>query len=218
MRTGTTTHAGHIRCPAPIDGVDEVRVSTVVYAPREEVFEFLMDLRGYPRYTKYLKSVTREGDGGPGTRYTMKFGWWRLTYRAVSEVTDVAELDRIDWRVVKDIDARGHWQLSDASEAASSDATGDAPSDREGAPHDREDSPSDREDAVRVVLHIEYEPDSASAGAIDLPAFISLDRVIDRAVPLIQDEAERVLRRIVADLEGEPRDVELQIHEGPDAI
>jgi len=184
--------------------VDEVRVSTVVYAPRAEVFEFLMDLRGYPTYTKYLKSVTREGDGGPGTRYTMKFGWWRLTYRAVSEVTDVAEPDRIDWRVVKDIDARGHWRLSDASAEVSPDTAGD--------------SQLDREDAVRVVLQIEYDPDSASAGAIDLPAFISLDRVIDRVVPLIQDEAERVLRRIVADLEGEPREVELRIHEGPDAI
>jgi len=176
--------------------VDEVRVSTVVYAPREEVFSFVTDLRGYPKYTKYLRDVEREGDGGPGTRYTMVFGWWRITYRAISEVVAVDEPTGLDWRVVKDVDARGHWRLSDATEA----------------------SPAEREDATRIELRIEYEPDSASAGAIDLPSLVSLDTVIDRVVPLIYDEAERVLRRIVADLEGEPREVTLTVHDRPESI
>lgn len=196
MRTDTTGHTGPISVPAIGPFVDEVRVSTVVYAPREEVFAFLMDLRTYPKYSKHLRDVEREGDGGPGTRYTMTFGWWKVTYRAVSEVVAVDEPTSIDWRVVKDIDAEGYWQLTDAPE----------------------ECPPDREHATRVELLIEYDPDSASAGAIDLPALVPLETVIDRAVGLIAQEAERVLERIVADLEGSERAVELVVHDSPDSI
>jgi hypothetical protein len=37
-------------------------------------------------------------------------------------------------------------------------------------------------------------------------------------IPLIEDEAERVVSRIVADLEGERREVELTIHDAPDTV
>jgi uncharacterized membrane protein len=182
--------------------VDEVRLSTVVYAPREEVFAFLTYLVGYLAYSKHLKDVHRDCDGGPGTVYTMTFGWWKMTYRAQSEVVAIEEPDRIEWRVVKDLDARGHWQLRDVDEEADPSAA----------------VPADREHATQIELYIEFDPDSASVGAIDVPSFVSLSWAIDRVVPLIVDEAERVLRRIVADLEGEPRDVELTVHDEPASI
>ncbi len=31
-----------------------------------------------------------DGDGASGTRYALHFSWWKLTYTAHSEVTDVA--------------------------------------------------------------------------------------------------------------------------------
>ena len=56
--------------------VDELVVSTEVYAAPEEVYEFLLDFPRYGRYSEYLREVrTLAGDGGPGTRYELVFAW-----------------------------------------------------------------------------------------------------------------------------------------------
>ena len=62
-----------------------------------------------------------------------------------------------------------------------------------------------------MTLVVEYAPDSADEGLLDLPRFVSLGWVVDRVTPKVRAEAERVVRRIVADLEGERREVEVEI-------
>ncbi|MDS0277263.1 SRPBCC family protein [Halomicroarcula sp. S1AR25-4] len=174
--------------------MDEVEVSTVVYAPPEEMYEFLLDFPGYARYSEYIDRVTQDGDGTPGTNYDLVFSWWKLTYTARSEVTGVDEPERIDWRIVKDIDADGYWYVEEVS------------------------APDGVDVASRVVLHIEFDPDSASSNAVDLPRLVSLDWVIEKVKPLIHKEATRIVERVVADIEGERRDVDLAIQTGPDSV
>jgi uncharacterized membrane protein len=176
--------------------VDTVEVSTVVYLPTAEIYEFLVDFPRYAKYSKYLDEVRRDGDGTPGTNYDLVFAWWKLSYTARSEVTDLDPPSRIDWQLVKDIDARGHWRIEPEPESA----------------------PEGESDASRVVLRIEFAPESADSGAVDLPAFVSIDWVISKVKPKIKAEAERIVERIVADLEGQRRDVELEIHESPDSV
>jgi len=176
--------------------VDEVEVSTVVHLPPAEVYEFLLDFPRYANYSEYLTDVRSDGDGSPGTRYALRFAWWKLSYTARSKVVDVDPPNQIDWRLVKDIDARGYWRVKDAPERA----------------------PEGVEAASQVTLRVEFNPDSASSGAIDLPRFVSLSWVIEKVKPKIQSEAERVVERIVTDLEGERRDVELTIHTTPDSV
>lgn len=176
--------------------MDEVEVSTVVHLPPPEIYEFLVDFPRYADYSEYLREVRRSGDGSVGTRYALRFAWWKLTYTAHSEVVDTDPPTRIDWRIVKDIDARGHWRVTEVPEEA----------------------PPDAETACRVALRIEFDTDSASSDAIDLPRLVSLSWVIEKVIPLIQDEAERIVERIVADLEGEPRPVELTVHTTPDSV
>ena len=176
--------------------MDTVEVSTVVYLPPEEIYEFLVDFPRYAKYSKYLEAVNRDGDGGAGTNYDLVFAWWKLSYTARSEVTDLDPPTRIDWRLVKDIDARGHWRVEPEPEAA----------------------PEDEDHASRVVLRIEFAPDSADSGAVDLPSFVSLDWVISKVKPKITAEAERVVERMVADLEGQRREVTLDVHEAPDSV
>jgi uncharacterized membrane protein len=171
--------------------VESVNVSTVVYLPPEEVYEFLLDFPRYARYSEYLQEVTADGDGGPGTRYDLTFGWWKLTYTAHSEVTGVDPPERIDWRLVEDIDAEGYWEIEPEPDTA----------------------PPDAETACRVRLVVAFDPDSADAGVVELPAFVSLDWLIDKVRPKIRAEAKQVVERIVADLEGERREVELTVHE-----
>jgi len=89
--------------------VDRVEVSTVVYLPPEEVYEFLVDFPGYADYSKYLERVKSDGDGSPGTRYALRFSWWKVTYTAHTRVTDADPPNRIDWEVIKDMNAHGHW-------------------------------------------------------------------------------------------------------------
>jgi hypothetical protein len=173
--------------------VDRLEVSTVVYCSKAEVYEFLLDFPRYTRLSKHLREVSQNGDGSPGTEYDLTFAWWKLSYTAHSRVIDVDPPNRIDWELTKDLDAHGSWLLEDEPD-------------------------TDREVATRVRLHVEFDPHSAKPDAIDLPRFVSLSWVIGKVKPLIQQEAERVVRRLVTDLEGESRAVDLEIHTTPDSV
>lgn len=168
--------------------MDAVEIRTTVHLPPEEVHAFLVDFPGYADYSEHLEAVRQHGDGGPGTEYELVFSWWKLRYTARSRVTAVDAPERIDWRVVKDVDAAGHWAVREVPEAA----------------------PPDAETASRVRFRVEYHPDSADPD-VNLPNLASLDWLVERVRPKVEAEARRVVERIVADLEGEPRDVDLEI-------
>jgi uncharacterized membrane protein len=173
--------------------VDHVDVSTVVYLPPPDVYAFLLDFPRYAKYSKHLRDVSAAGDGGPGTEYALRFAWWKLTYTVRSEVTAIDPPERIEWRVTRDVDAAGYWQVD--------------PLDGQRLP----EAPPDAEAACRVRLRVRFRPDSVDAGAIDLPRFVSMDWLVERVVPIIEREAQRVVERIVADLEGRERPVELTV-------
>lgn len=61
-----------------------------------------------------------------------------------------------------------------------------------------------------VTLVVTYDPGSAR-GALDLPPLVSLDWVVERVVDLVVEEGERVVERVVEDLEGERRPVDLEV-------
>ena len=174
--------------------MDSVEVSTVVYLPPREVYEFVVDFPRYANYSKYLTRVERHGDGSPGTTYDLHFAWWKLTYTARSRVTDTDPPTRIDWRIIKDIRAHGYWQIEDI------------------------EPPEGPEHASRVRLRIEFDADSANPSGLDLPTLVSLSWVVEKVKPLIEREAERVVERIVADIEGESRPVDLTVHTTPDSV
>lgn len=162
--------------------MDRVEVATTVYLPPEEVHAFLLDFPRYAEYSEHLTAVRQYGDGTPGTEYELDFAWWKLSYTARSRVTGVDNPERIDWRVVKDIEAVGRWDVARLDD-----------------------------EATRVALVVEYAPDSADDTGFDLPRFVSLDWVVEKVKPKVKAEAERVVRRIVADLEGEQREVDVEI-------
>ncbi|MFB6297920.1 MAG: type II toxin-antitoxin system RatA family toxin [Salinirussus sp.] len=176
--------------------MDSIEVSTVVYVRPEEIYEFLLDFPRYAEYSKHLREVRRAGEGGSGTNYHITFAWWRLSYTAVSEVTEVDPPTRIDWRLVEDIEARGYWLVEPEPESA----------------------PEGEDHASRVRLFVEFAPESADERLLDLPRFVSLDWLIDRVKPKVKREAERIVQRIVADLEGQSRQVALTIHTAPDSV
>ncbi|WP_331232584.1 type II toxin-antitoxin system RatA family toxin [Natronorarus salvus] len=175
--------------------MDEVEVSTVIRLPPEEVYEFIVDFPRYARYSKHLTDVRQHGDGTPGTRYDLRFAWWKLSYTAHSEVTETEPPHRLDWKLVKDLNAHGYWAIEPAPEEAPADG-----------------------EASRLSLRVDFDPETANSDTLGLPRFVSMGWVIDKAKPLIVEEAQRVVERIVADLEGERRDVELTIHRTPDSI
>lgn len=174
--------------------MDAVELTTLVYAPRDEVFEFLRNFPGYARYSKYLESVRGFGDGDEGTEYELRFAWWKLSYTARSRVTTIDPPERIHWELIKDIDARGYWLVEDA------------------------EPPENEPVASQVTFRAEFAPESANTDAISLPSLVSWSWVIEKAKPKIQSEAERVVRRAVADIEGQRRDIDLEITTRPDAV
>lgn len=179
--------------------MDEIAVSTVIYLPPEEVYDFLVDFPRYADYSEYLESVRRHGDGSSGTEYDLHFAWWKLTYTARSRVTDFRPPTHIDWTIVGNLDADGRWRVEPLD---------DLPA----------DAPADAETGCRVFFEAEFDPDSAHSGMLDLPRFVSLGLVVRKVKPVVQREAERVVERIVADLEGRRRPVELTVHDRPDAL
>ena len=171
--------------------MDTVEVSTVIHLPPEEVYDFLVDFPRYARYSEHLRSVEGYGDGGPGTRYDLTFAWWKLTYTARSEVTAVDPPSSLEWRLTKDIDAHGEWTVDEL-----------------------ESPPDGVERASRVGLVIRYDPDSANSNTVDLPRFVSLSWVVDKVKPKVRAEAKRIVERMVVDLEGSRRDVDIEIRTG----
>jgi len=167
--------------------VERFVASTVAYLPPEEAYDFLLDFPGYANYSKHLRAVDQRGDGSPGTRYRLRFAWWKLTYTAHSEVTGVDPPDRIDWEVTKDIEAHGRWEIEEV------------------------EPPEGREHATEVRFVVEYEPDTVHSGIFDLPALVSMDWVVEKVIGLIREEGKRVVERVVADLEGEKRPVDVEV-------
>ena len=173
--------------------MDTVELSTLIRLPPDEVYEFLVDFPRYANYSEHLREVRRYGDGSPGTEYDLEFAWWKLSYTARSRVVAAEPPEQIDWELVKDIDAAGEWEIKEAADEA----------------------PPDAATASRVYLRIRFDVDSARGG-LGLPRFVSFDWVVERVKPKIRDEAEEIVERIVADLEGEPRPVDLRLHSVPD--
>lgn len=172
--------------------MERLVVDTVVYRPAEEVYEFLLDFPGYANYSKYLQSVRELDSGGENPRYALRFAWWKLTYTAHSEVTETVPPERIAWHLVGKFDAGGRWVV---------DPLDDVPA----------DAPDDAEAATEVHFEVEWDDSTVHSGMIELPMFVSLDRVVRKATPLVETEAKRVVERAVADLEGRQRPVSLTI-------
>lgn len=161
--------------------MEEVVVRTQVYVPPPKVFAFLRSFTNYAEYSEYLEDVEQYGDGRVGTEYELTASWWRISYRARTEVTEIEPPDRIEWRVIDAIDANGVWDVEPV------------------------------EGGTEVTLRIAFDASTADTGAVSLPRFVSVGWVIDRVKPLVYREAEAIVERIVADLEGEPREVDLDI-------
>jgi ribosome-associated toxin RatA of RatAB toxin-antitoxin module len=174
--------------------VDSIEVSTDVYLPPAEVYDFLIDFPRYADYSEHLEGVERHGDGSPGTTYDLHFAWWKLTYTARSRVTNVEPPHKIDWKIIKHIDAHGHWMVEEC------------------------DPPAGREEASRVRLRIDFDADSVDSSQFDLPRLVSLSWVVEKVKPIIENEAEHIVERIVADIEGEARPVDLTVHTTPDSV
>lgn len=164
-----------------------LEVSTVAHLPPEDVFEFLKDFPGYTEYSEYLERVDANGDGEEGTTYDIHFSWWKLTYTTRTEVTGTDAPDEIAWEVQKDIDAHGKWLVEEC--------------DLEGV----------EGEASEVTFLVNYDADSVTEDTIDLPMFVSLDWVVNKVEPLVVKEGQKVVERIVEDIEGEPREVSLDV-------
>lgn len=172
--------------------VQRFEAATDVYVDRETVYEFLLSFPDYAKYSEHLDSVTRHGDGSPGTEYDLQLSWWRVSYTARSRVTAVDPPAAIEWELVDDLDARGAWLIEELGDA---------------------DGESERVDGSRVRLSVEYDPASADASTLGLPRLLGVDALVDRVRPLVREEAERIVERVVADLEGERRPIDLEIVE-----
>lgn len=164
--------------------METIEVRTTIQVSPERAFDFLVDFEGYSDYSKYLEEVTADGAAGEGTEYEITFGWWRLSYTIRTAVTQTSHPDLIEWAVLSDIEAHGRWEIQ--SQHSNPGST-----------------------LVRFI--VSYDPESAKGAGIDIPAFVSLDWVIDRVIGLIEAEGRRVVERVVADLEGTRRTVDLTV-------
>jgi len=154
--------------------VNRVEVERVVERSPETVYEAVADFRRYPRYSKYLERVRedRRVDGLP--HYTLEFAWWRLTYDVSTRVVAANAPNYLDWEITTSLDASGRWSVESLDDGSK----------------------------ARLVLRADYDPDSVGDRAVSLPFGVSLDWVLDKAVTLVENEADRVIDRIVKDVEG----------------
>ncbi len=173
--------------------MDRILLSTLAYRPPEEVFPYVRSFREYTRYTEHLNEVRVHGDGDAGSVYDLVLSWWKLSYTARSKVTGISAPNSLQWQLTNDIDAHGEWRVESEPES----------------------TPEGEQTASRIYFEAAYDPYSADTNAISLPRFVSLDWVIDKVEPRLLKEAETVVERLVADIEGQRRSIELTVHETP---
>lgn len=205
----------------PPPGVDRIEARTIVRRPPADVFAFLSDFTGYARHSRYLTDVVRDGDGGEGTEYDLTFAWWRLSHTVRSHVVAMERPRSIEWRLRGDLDVRGRWLIEPLREATRPERGGEgraALADGDGTGNgeivEAEGGLADAEAASLVRMQVDYDADTASRDVLDLPRFVSMGWLLDRAVEAARSEAERVVASVVRDLEGRPREVELTIERG----
>lgn len=157
--------------------MEKVVFETEVYAPKEEVYDFLMRFEDYGKYSEHVKNVRVVRRDPLEWEITIK--WWKIRYTARSRLTNYVENERIEWEVVKDVRARGVWLLEET------------------------------EEGTKVKLKVWYEP--SDADKVNPLRFVPTSRLISLVKPVVKREGKRVLRRVVSDLEGKPRKVDLKI-------
>lgn len=170
-----------------------LEVSTTIHAPPTDVYDFLRDVEGYSAYSDHVRSVTRRGDGEPGTEYAIALSWWLLSYTLRVRIVRLDPPERIDWRVARDVDAHGAFRLEPTTV----------------------DDPS-VDHATRASLTVRYDPDSTDEGALSLPKLVPMSMVLDRLRPIVEREARRIVDRVVVELEGEPRQATLAVQTSSD--
>jgi uncharacterized membrane protein len=173
--------------------MERLIVETVVYRSAEEVYEFLLDFPRYGRYSEYLKTVTElDAADDEHARYALRFAWWKLQYTARSAVTDAVPPEGISWRLLNDLDAHGQWVVEGREELPA-------------------DAPAWADTATAVRFEVRWKPHTVNSGALNLPRLVSLDWVINKVKPVIDREAQQVVRRAVEDLEGRERAVDVTV-------
>lgn len=165
---------------------DVLEAAATIHAPPTDVYALLRDVEGYGAYSDHVADVVRH-EGAPAT-YDVTLTWWTLSYTVALCVTDTEPPDRIEWRLTEGLDAQGVWELQSTTV---DDPTVDA--------------------ATAVTLTVRYDPDSADVGALSLPPLVPVSAIVERARPVVEQEAGRVLTRVVADLEDEPRQATLTV-------
>jgi hypothetical protein len=110
-------------------------------------------------------------------------------------VTEVDPPNRIDWRTVGDVRARGRWRMGSLAGA---------------------DLPEGREVGTELTLRVEFDP--ASVRGAGVTRLMPVERLLRRVRPIVARECERLVAGAVADLEGERRPVEYTVHRMPDSL
>ncbi len=171
--------------------MEQFEASTLVHLPAEEVYDAMYEYTGYPEHVPYLEDVVLSGRER-GTRISLELSWWRIAYRLRGRVTDCEPDRRIEWRLTRDIDGHGHWAIEPAPDEAPEGGS-----------------------ASTLRLSVTFDPESLKS-ALRLPGFVSLSWVMGRMERRIASDGGDILEDILADVEGNRRPVEYEVHAKPE--
>ncbi|MDZ7850881.1 MAG: SRPBCC family protein [Halodesulfurarchaeum sp.] len=152
-----------------------IEVSRQVNRSPAVVFAAVRDFSTYPAYSDYLKDVTPDGDGAPGTEYDLAVHVLGLSFDVRTRLDQLEPPRRIEWSVLGDVEAVGRWLVT----------------------------PVGDETASKIDLVLEYDPNSIDSSVVSLPLGMTFSWLTDRAEALAEREAGAVLDRLVADIERE---------------
>ncbi|MDY7081515.1 MAG: SRPBCC family protein [Halobacteria archaeon] len=151
------------------------------YAPASDVYDFFMDFENYGDYSEYVDDVRLVRDGDHPI-WEIDFHWWILKYTAKSCLVDYEEDEYIEWKVIKDVNVRGVWEFEETD---------------------------DDDEKTNISLRIWYDPSDASKA--NPLRYMPTDELISLIKPVFSRHVDKVLRRVAAEIEGEPRDVDYTV-------
>ncbi len=81
-------------------------------APIEDIYSFFLNFKNYKEHTEYAKDIREIRSN----EWEMDWKWWIVGYTSRSKLVDYKKNKYIEWKVTKDVKARGRWEFEELDE------------------------------------------------------------------------------------------------------
>lgn len=162
---------------------EKLKSKISIRGSKEQVFDSITDYRKIDSYTDDIRIAGR--GRGEGTRVYFKLSKDVLNiptnYTTKIEFVEYNPPDQIEWKIIGDIDAKGSIRLTENS------------------------------GHTDLILDFSLNLEKTDIGSLPAPDVADASQILEYIYPQVYEQASSIIKGVVTDIEGEPRDVNIEV-------